>query len=258
MLLKYTSTDYPCVLALWQEAFGDSKADIDACLSLFSQHLYLYKINGELLSMQMRLPLSYGDKKGQYIYAVATKKEARGLGLATKMLDAAKQQVDNNEVDFLVLVPAKSSLFDFYKARGFVAGSPINTLTLNGNCTNKQIKITPVSPSIYFNLRNKHLQPLAAWDTAMLTDIETLYGTSFFQLENKNGYGFCMAYKQNDKLIVSELYLNSEQYYDALAGLCKHFSTSTAEAKVFCAQGAPFAMFYPKRYANLYFNLAIN
>ncbi len=258
MLVNYTKEDYTQVLTLWQEAFGDAKEDIDACLALFAQYLYVYKQEDKLLSMLMLLPLSFGDKKGEYVYAVATRKEARGMGLATKMLEEAKKRVEQHEIDFLALVPAKPSLFVFYEKRGFTAGTPLTTVTTAKNNPHTNINICKISPDAYGTLRQKQFPRLAAWSTQMLTDIETLYGECYYRLSTENGVGFCMAYMQKDKLSVSELCLNAMDTADALSILCKYFGAKKAEAKLPDEDGEPFAMFYPENYADLYFNLAIN
>ena len=129
MIRAYEEKDYALVIALWQEAFGDTEADIAACIRHFTPYLMLYTQDDALLGMFMLLPLRADGKKGDYIYALATAKCARGRGIATALLDFAKARVKGGTSDFLALVPAKPSLFEFYEKRGFTKGAYVSKKT---------------------------------------------------------------------------------------------------------------------------------
>ncbi len=256
MIRAYEKQDYQAVVTLWKEAFGDSEEDIKACMFHFAPFLTLYTEDAALLGMFMRLPLYAGTKKGEYIYAVATAKTAQGRGIATKLLDEAKADVVNRKLDFLVLVPAKQSLFDFYKKRGFTKGSFVSkhSYTIR-DVEKKDIAVKRITAQEMFQKRNACFKNLAAWDIKMLTAIDEIYGGCFYELEDT---GFCLAYPTSDKVIVSELCLNGIEKETALEALCVYFGKEKIEAVIPDVNGEAFAMFYPAEAAELYFNIAIN
>ena len=256
MIRAFEEKDYSAVIALWQEAFGDTEADIAACMRHFAPYTMLYTETDKVLGMFILLPLQTGSKKGDYIYAVATAKSARGRGIATQLLDYAKTRVKNGRSDFLTLVPAKASLFAFYKNRGFTNGSPVSRLNYSTQGSAKaSIAVKQITANEMYKNRNAYFKTLAAWDERMLAAIDEIYGGCFYTFEDK---GFCTAYPMRDKVIVSELCLNDVAMEDALEALCAYFGKEKIEAVVPDANGNAFAMFYPAEAANMYFNIAIN
>lgn len=259
MIRAYEKKDYNAVVALWHEAFGDTVEDIANCLHYFAPYLTLYTEGNALLGMFMRLPVYADNKKGDYIYAVATAKCARGRGIATKLLEIAKARVINGERDFLVLVPAKPSLFDFYKKRGFTEGTYVSKLC--GSCRaepNNNLAVKHITPKQMHACRKAYFQKLAAWDEEMLSAIDAVYGGCYYALKSENGEGFCLAYPCADKVIVPELCLSGISAEDALSALAVYFGKEKIEATVPDKNGKAFAMFYPAEAAELYFNIAIN
>ncbi len=256
MIRAYEEKDYNAVVLLWQEAFGDTEEDIAACMRHFAPYLTLYTEDDLLLGMYMRMPLCADDKKGEYIYAVATAKSAQGRGIATKLLDAAKADVDSGTIDFLALVPAKPSLFDFYEKRGFTKGALVARYSYTHQVGKKAYSaVKRIAAKEMYTKRNAYFKKLAAWDTKMLAAIDEIYGGCFYELEDK---GFCMAYPIADKVIVSELCLNGTEKEAVLEALCVYFGKDKIDAVLPDVNGEAFAMFYPAAAAELYFNIAIN
>ena len=256
MIRAYEKQDYQAVVTLWKEAFGDSEEDIKACMFHFAPFLSLYTEDAALLGMFMRLPLYAGTKKGEYIYAVATAKTAQGRGIATKLLDEAKADVVNRKLDFLVLVPAKPSLFEFYEKRSFIKGALVTKCSYTHQEGKKvNVAVKRITAQEMYTKRNTYFNKFAAWDTQILTAIDEIYGGCFYELEDK---GFCLAYPSADKVIVSELCLNGIEKETALEALCVYFGKEKIEAVIPDVNGEAFAMFYPAEAAELYFNIAIN
>lgn len=261
MIRAYEKSDYDAVVALWQEAFGDTKEDIENCMHHFSPYMTLYTENSDLLGMFIRLPLEADDKKGDYIYAVATAEHARGRGIATTLLEAAKSRVTNGERDFLVLVPAKPSLFDFYEKRGFTEGANVTKKTYTHiHGAQSEITLKSISPGQMYAYRNAHFKNLTAWSEPMLSAIDSIYGSGCYYVLEKgeNATAFCMAYTFENKLIVPELCLCGIDEATALSALDAHFRADEIQVVLPDENGEAFAMFYPSEYKDYYFNLAIN
>ena len=113
------------LLDLWQEAFGESKEE---ALPFFQEIFPLCRpfraLEGDsLCAMAYALPQTL-DWEGNslpvaYIYAVATKKERRGQGLARRLLDFLGETLKAEGCKGLLLVPAGEDLFQFYEKLGF-------------------------------------------------------------------------------------------------------------------------------------------
>ncbi len=106
---------------MWHDIFGDEVAEIDA---FFVRHddaqPFIHKENGEVVSMLFVVPLEMWGKRVSYIYAVATKSEFRGMGLASKLLAEALQQVGaSGEYDVAALIPSSTESKRLYERLGF-------------------------------------------------------------------------------------------------------------------------------------------
>ena len=111
--------------ALWSQVFGDDAAfqrDFYALTDL-SGPLVLTE-DGQVQAM-LGLPevtLTFPDGwsvKGGYVYALATRPEARGRGYAGLLLRYACEILRKRQADCILTVPAQPSLFSFFAKNGF-------------------------------------------------------------------------------------------------------------------------------------------
>lgn len=113
--IRFTN-DRSEITALWAAVFKDSESDIsfflDNCLN--KRCLALYS-DSQLASMLFLVECAYCGKKGAYIYAVSTYERFRRRGFAGRLIEYAKTL----GCDFLWLIPANESLFDYYAKFGF-------------------------------------------------------------------------------------------------------------------------------------------
>ncbi len=106
---------------MWHDIFGDEVAEIDA---FFLRHddaqPFIHKENGEVVSMFFVVPLDMWGKRVAYIYAVATKPEFRGRGIASNLLKGAMQQICIGEkYDIIALIPSSTESKRLYERLGF-------------------------------------------------------------------------------------------------------------------------------------------
>ena len=110
---------------LWTRVFEDDAAfqrDFYALTGLDGPLVLLE--DGQIQSM-LALPevtLTFPDGrsvKGGYVYALATRPEARGRGYAGQLLDYACQALKDRLADCILTVPAQTSLFSFFAKNGF-------------------------------------------------------------------------------------------------------------------------------------------
>lgn len=111
---------------LWQEAFGDSDADIalfyETCWR--PEEMLLLLEDGIPVSMTALLPHTLslpdgGEASACYVYALATARARRGMGFARRLLAEADRLLRDRETDCLTVVPAQPSLHSFFASAGF-------------------------------------------------------------------------------------------------------------------------------------------
>lgn len=59
------------------------------------------------------------EYNGAYLYALATDKRFRGQGIMGRLIQHAKELAKMQELDFLYLIPAEESLYEYYKRFDF-------------------------------------------------------------------------------------------------------------------------------------------
>ena len=103
---------------LYNTAFGDDGAFADMLFSLFSKDLRYITENGKLVCMAFCIDVFAQNKKGKYLYAVATDKNFRNKGYMSRLFKNIEEEF-SGEYDFLCLHPANESLIELYKNKGF-------------------------------------------------------------------------------------------------------------------------------------------
>lgn len=111
------TTDLDKIKSLWLQVFTE---DSDESVYYFYNNCKHKKCLGafvedQLVSMLFLIDCSYCGKKGAYIYAVCTLPEYRRKGISSSLIEYSKLL----DYDFLWLIPANESLFNFYSGFGF-------------------------------------------------------------------------------------------------------------------------------------------
>lgn len=89
------------------------------------------RIDGEIASSLFLLPCKIGNYNGKCVYCAMTKYAHRGKGYMKQLLDFSYDYCKENNIDFLFLVPAEKSLFDYYAKCGFENFGTSRCHTLN-------------------------------------------------------------------------------------------------------------------------------
>ncbi len=113
------------IISLWQEAFGDTKEEIEFFIDNVNNAECLNISDGdELLAMLYFVECYINGREGRYIYAACTAERHRNEGLMTALLHNAEKHCSN----YICLIPATESLADFYIKRGFTEKADISEL----------------------------------------------------------------------------------------------------------------------------------
>ena len=245
-------SDYPGVLNLWREAFADSEEFIFDFFKNYKDTILAYKENGELLSMLSIMPVAWGNKKGRYIYAVATDKKARSRGLSTALLEAAKKYILKNGEEFLVLLPQNESLYEFYKKRGFHTKNCIKKYeVLKSEIQKSEENSEKITEDEYYNLRKKFIgNNLIEWSNDDLNNIKNFYNGEFLRSKNKESAAFLV--KEKNTLYIKELLSEDDNIAEFVNGY--DFDKVIVTKK----GNAPYIMVWPEIKEDVYFNIVID
>ncbi len=137
MIRLSTNNDIKGIVSLWNEAFGDSEAEILFFLKnkFKPENTIVFENNGCIASMlfllEGKMCIKGVDYPSYYLYAACTSKEYRGRGLMASLLDFAKRTAKERNIYFICLMPAEKSLFDFYGKHGYFSAFNKKVLELN-------------------------------------------------------------------------------------------------------------------------------
>ncbi|MBQ5647538.1 MAG: GNAT family N-acetyltransferase [Alistipes sp.] len=106
---------------MWHDIFGDDFAEIDSFLVRHDDAIPLiHTEKGEVVSMLFVVPLQIWEQRVAYIYAVATKPEYRGRGIASELLNEALKMVKaSGNFDLAALIPSSTESKRLYERLGF-------------------------------------------------------------------------------------------------------------------------------------------
>jgi GNAT superfamily N-acetyltransferase len=125
MLIEPKNEYIGSLTELWHKVFGDDKEYIKL---FFKEAYYDCDCFAEISEVKivsafylLKCIIKYDGKiyNGRYLYAAATLPEYRGKGLMAKLIKEAQDYIKDNDIDFIALVPASDSLYDFYGRFGF-------------------------------------------------------------------------------------------------------------------------------------------
>lgn len=119
------SNDINQITALWHEAFGDGKNEIEFFLDnkYVPDNTLIMEEDGKIASMlfllEGKMRINSLHYPSYYLYAACTAKEFRGRGFMAQLLEETNNIALSRNKDFICLMPGESSLFDFYEKHGY-------------------------------------------------------------------------------------------------------------------------------------------
>ena len=207
--------DIPELKRLWQEAFGDDQALIDAFFSTLYRpdSVFVVRDGDTVAAMACHLPMTicHGNLgwAASYLYAVATDKRYRGHGLCGRLLGYAAGYLPSIGAKALLLVPGSSSLREFYRQRGYADFTTADLAELAVRPADGTAE--RVEAPVYLELREQFLQnrayvscpvPVLAFQQALAE----LYGGGLYRLSSGDREGCaCVAVDGNGRAILYEL-----------------------------------------------------
>ena len=115
--------EYEGLRTLWCEVFSDEPSFVDAMYANFGEDIVGYIATDEEGAVRSALTCfkcgTFESRDVYTSYAICTAKEVRGLGLAGRLVEAARDDV-LSKGGISLISPAEPSLEKFYGAHGYV------------------------------------------------------------------------------------------------------------------------------------------
>lgn len=125
MIRLATASDAGRLKQIWRECFGDPEPYIEFFFqnAFEPQKTVIFEADGQACSMFFLLDstvwISGAEHQAAYLYAAATLPEYRSRGFMGRMIRFSGELCRAKGKDYIVLVPAGESLFDYYSRFGF-------------------------------------------------------------------------------------------------------------------------------------------
>lgn len=197
--------DKQAIVQIWREVFTSERLYLSIIFNDLYPHLtpFVYKIGGEVFSIAFAIPLSIGELKGEYIYGVATKGEARGGGLASSLINHIENHFKKRGENFLLLRPAEEPLFDFYLKLGFTLPLKRREISIKIekeelSPLKKRARFSQLTPLLLQRRREAIALPLYLWPKGVYKSIINLA-----LLDKGCTYNF--RYKNSSEYLIAHL-----------------------------------------------------
>ncbi len=163
-----TQNDYEDIAKVWRISFSDTDAYIkqfwDAMFK--PENTLVYRVEGVAVAMyfflESQVVINGKGYSAYYLYAAATLPKYRGKGYMSKLIEKGIDIAKQRNVDFIVLVPAEESLFDYYGKFGFETKFNKKSVTLSHKQLLSVMKKAEENDNIdFFKVRQISLAPYA-------------------------------------------------------------------------------------------------
>lgn len=225
----------PRLRALFAEAFDEEEAFLDDFFDLgFSPERSLALFEGdELLSALYWFDVYCRGEKTAYLYAIATRRDARGRRLAADLICEAHRRLRALGYRAAILVPNTPALFKYYRRLGYRDGTTISEFSCDSRATAAELRTVGLAE--YLALRERMLPEGAVIQTGEMMELLTrdteLYAADGFLLA---------ARRQKSRLLGIELLGNADAAPYILAALnCREGLFRTP------GEGKLFSMYFP-------------
>ncbi|MBO5939076.1 MAG: GNAT family N-acetyltransferase [Clostridia bacterium] len=150
-------SDRKALRDLWKEAFGDTEEFLD----LFERTAYSpdrcrqLTLDGRLAAALYWFDCEYQGAKIAYLYAIATAKEQRGMGLCRQLMENTHEHLRALGYAAALLVPSEPSLFGFYEKLGYKTATKVTEFSCAA--ADESIELLRIEKEEYAKLRRKIL-----------------------------------------------------------------------------------------------------
>ena len=148
---------YPQLMALWQEAFGDSEEFVDGffCTGFSPARCRCITENGNVVAALYWFDVRYEKQHFAYVYAVAVKKTHRGKGIGTSLMEDAHAHLKLRGYDGILLMPQNDALREMYGKMGYETCTRMDDFTCEAG--EESVQLRRIGRDEYAALRREFL-----------------------------------------------------------------------------------------------------
>lgn len=222
--------DIPQLKTIWQLCFGDDQEYID----FYFKERYkegetvLLTEENEIAAMLTMIPSTLVTKnnvsyRAAMLYAIATHPDFQNRGLAGKLMNHSSNLLKENKVDLSVLVPATSSLYDFYENRGYVRAFYLRETVLEVAEIYRRfqeeegLRIKEIDGETYNHRRKEYLKgnfylSYGEEEVVYQEKVSKLTGGGIYSVDHNGAEGCFIAERvDNNRVIIKEILVKEEQ-----------------------------------------------
>lgn len=233
---KPTASDLQSLRALWADVFGDGEEFLDSFFGIaFStdRAMVARDTEGNILSALYWLDCCLEEQRIAYIYGVGTAPSARGIGLCSRVMEAAHSALMKEGYSSAILVPVSRALFGFYGRLGYKPCTEIRALSALAEYPAQSVR--QIDKAEYAALRRKYIPTLGVLQEGVSLDF---LGSQMLFFAGE-GCVFT-AYIKDNRLICPELLGDTSRPGAIVSAMgCESGSFRLA------GEGIPFTMIYP-------------
>lgn len=235
IIRKAEREDLPSVLRLWRTVFGDEEAYIRSFLEALQDCGYaaIALQGSEAVSMTVVIrDLFLEDTPCSYLYAVATREEFRGCGLASRILHFCVEE-EQRRGALIITAPAEPGLFHWYETSigaKYILECRHETAKADDSAP---LPVKKLEVCDYLAHRETILQDkphlVAGEHYLRLVDILcSSYGGGLFLI----GSSLAAVYPDEGNLHCQELLLSQDHEAQIISSLLRHFNSQTADYRL--------------------------
>lgn len=157
MIRLTEAKDIPNIKKLWQEVFDEDSKICELFFNSvfpFCRGVVCDGDNGDIYSSLFLIPCRLGEFHGLCVYCAMTAESHRGKGIMQSLLNFSDEYRKGADLDFLFLVPAEKSLFNYYKSCGYTPCGVKQTAVIRSNEPLSSFT-ADITPEEYISRREK-------------------------------------------------------------------------------------------------------
>lgn len=227
MLIDSDEKYIPSLRKLWHDVFGDEYEYID----LFFKKAYFQsecfaevsdnKVISALYLLSAKIRCDGQVFNGRYLYAASTLPQFRGKGIMSELLEQANKFAQEKKLDFIALVPASDSLYNYYSKFGYYKAMYKYKISSLSEICNCNLSHEIESANEFHKMRSSSTDNMLFYDEVISEyafDCLKFSGKNIYRLSDKS------YYIEGEELFCS---LDDEKFCDKLPkmiGSCNFFS----------------------------------
>ena len=236
MIMRAVAEDYEAVKALWALQYDKAGA---VSLPLFKdlyalQDIFIAKHEGEVIGLLIKTDIEYDGRKGVYFCAAAVMAQHRGKGVMRQIYEFAQKELQSENVQFAVSVPACAGRAEMWQNFGFEPAFEVRRfeVPIKKNLLAVAQPDTMTSKNLN-TLNEKFLKSGAITfsSKASIAMVMQLYTNGGSCIESEKAFG--VYYKRGETLVFVQLFAASEHDAQYLLSAAREITgLSTAEVTI--------------------------